>query len=41
MLFQQLVCQNASLRETVHPFPDLDVDPSVRVNYVAQVVCEY
>jgi hypothetical protein len=41
LLFQQCVCQNACLGETAHLFPDLNVDPSVRVDYVMQVVCEY
>jgi hypothetical protein len=41
LLFQQIVCQNAGLGETIHPFPDLNVDSSVRADNGAQVVCRY
>jgi hypothetical protein len=39
--FQQIVCKNAGLGETVHPHPDLDVDPSIGLGNVTQVVDEY
>jgi hypothetical protein len=39
--FQQIVCQNASLGETVHPLPDLNVDTSASLGNVTQVIGKY
>jgi hypothetical protein len=38
LLLQQIVHKNVGLWETVHPHPDLDVDPSAELGNVLQVI---
>ncbi len=38
MFFEELVGKGAYLWETVHPFSDFDVHPSILIYYVAEIV---